>query len=179
MATLVAWGKLEDGRSFIITDDLAGFQPADKLLAGGFPFDRLRDGLADLTAKLHQAGLHHRDLYLCHFFVKADESQIAVKLIDVARVKKLPALLGRQRWIVKDLSQFWYSTLPLPITETQREMWLRQYLERRGEGDPSSVRRSIERKIARHLQTRRQASHCEACEKYLDPAGFLMHRLSP
>src|SRR6266516_3168263 len=68
---LVAWGVLADGRSFIIVDDLAGYRAGDKLLeAGGATFDQLLDGTADLAAKLHTAGLHHRDLYLCHFFVK-------------------------------------------------------------------------------------------------------------
>jgi hypothetical protein len=148
-AKLVGWGKLGDGRSFVITEDLAGYQPADKLLAGGFSFDRLRDPLANLAARLHRAGLHHRDLYLCHFFVKPDEAALDVKLIDVARVKKLPALIGRQRWIIKDLAQFWYSTLPLAITDEQREMWLRRCIQGRGEGEISSLRRSIERKVAR------------------------------
>jgi hypothetical protein len=147
--TLVAWGKLGNGRSFLITEDLAGYQPADKLLADAFAFDRLRNPLADLAASLHSAGLHHRDLYLCHFFVRAETDAIDIKLIDVARVKKLPALLTRQRWIVKDLAQFWYSTLPLPITEPQREAWLARYMEKRGEKGLVPLKRAIEKKVAR------------------------------
>ena len=135
---LVAWGRTADGRSFVITEDLAGHQAADKLLAAGFPFDRLGDPLADLAAKLHKSGLHHRDLYLCHFFVKPTDAAIDAKLIDVARVKKLPLLLTRQRWIVKDLAQFWYSTLALPINDSQREAWLARYVEMRGEGGAST-----------------------------------------
>jgi len=152
--TLIAWGKLADGRNFLITEDLDGYQPADKLLADGFPFDRLRNPLADLAAALHNAGLHHRDLYLCHFFVRIsddaiDVKLIDVKLIDVARVKKLPALLTRQRWIVKDLAQFWYSTLPLPISEPQKEAWLARYMEKRGEKGLVPLKRAIEKKVAR------------------------------
>jgi heptose I phosphotransferase len=146
---LIAWGKLRDNRSFIITEDLKGFEPADKLLADGFGFDRLRNPLAELSAQLHNAGLHHRDLYLCHFFVKAEAERIDLKLIDVARVKKLPALLTRQRWIVKDLAQFWYSTLPLPINDAQREAWLARYMEMRGDKGLSPLKRAIERKVAR------------------------------
>lgn len=146
---LVGWGKLGDGRSFVITEDLDGYQPADKLLASGFAFERLRNPLADLAAQLHNAGLHHRDLYLCHFFVKAGADAIDVKLIDVARVKKLPALLTRQRWIVKDLAQFWYSTLALPITQPQREAWIARYMEKRRESGIVPVMRAIEKKVAR------------------------------
>jgi lipopolysaccharide core heptose(I) kinase len=147
--TLVARGKLADGRSFLITEDLTGYQPADKLLADGFEFDRLRNPIADVAAELHRSGLHHRDLYLCHFFVRVDEDAVDVKLIDVARVKKLPALLTRQRWIVKDLAQFWYSTLSLPITEPQREAWLARYMEKRGETGLVPLKRAIEKKVAR------------------------------
>jgi DNA-binding helix-hairpin-helix protein with protein kinase domain len=142
-------GAIAGGRSFVITEDMAGYSPADKLIAGGFPFDRLCNPLADLTAKLHKAGLHHRDLYLCHFFVKADDESIDVKLIDVARVKKLPALLTRQRWIVKDLAQFWFSTLSLPITDAQREAWLARYMEGRGESGAVPMERAIAKKVAR------------------------------
>src|SRR2546423_10319050 len=51
---LVGWGRLADGRSFVITEDLEGYQPADKLLAGGFAFDRVRNPLAELAARLHK-----------------------------------------------------------------------------------------------------------------------------
>ena len=153
-APLVGWGGTTDGRSFIITEDLAGYRPADKLIAAGLPFDRILTTSADLAAKLHQAGLHHRDLYLCHFFVCEAEPE-QVKLIDAARVRRLPGWPMRQRWIDKDLAQFWYSTLPLPITDAERNAWLDHYAERcelraRSVGP---LRRAVERKsrsIARH-----------------------------
>src|ERR1051325_3948940 len=37
---LVGWGKLADGRSFVISEDLKDFRAADKAIEGGFPFDR-------------------------------------------------------------------------------------------------------------------------------------------
>ena len=128
-AKLVAWGRVNDGRSFVITEDLAGYAPADKLIAGGVAFDRLLEPTASLTAALHSAGLHHRDLYLCHFFVRLDEP-VDVRLIDAARVKPLPGWLTRRRWLVKDLAQFWYSTLEHAITDAQRCAWLDQYAQR-------------------------------------------------
>lgn len=49
-AEVAAWGTLEDGRSFIATEDLAGFSPADKLVEVGSPFDRVLIPTADLAA---------------------------------------------------------------------------------------------------------------------------------
>src|SRR5947207_216052 len=149
VAPLVGWGSLADGRSFILTEDLAGYRPADKLVESGTPFDRFLELTADLTAQLHRAGLHHRDLYLCHFFAKLDSNRADLKLIDVARVKRLPSLFTRQRWIVKDLAQLWYSTLKLPITDALREAWLRRYADRANARDIDSLRRAIEHKVAR------------------------------
>jgi hypothetical protein len=152
-APLVAHGKLPDRRSFIITADLAGHRAADKLIAAGHPFEALLEPTADLAARLHSRALHHRDLYLCHFFVKSDEPTPDIRLIDAARVRRLPGFITRRRWIVKDLSQFWYSTLSLPITDDQRNRWLERYAQQRKIRSVLSLQRSIERKsnsIARH-----------------------------
>lgn len=156
-ASLAAWGVMPDRRSFTIWLDLAGFSPGDKLVAGGFAFERLLEQTADLAAKLHKSGLHHRDLYLCHFMIKeADTAKaVEVRLIDVARVRRLPGFLTRRRWIVKDLAQFWYSTTKHgdAIADEQRERWLTRYCAVRGDVSPDSLRGAILRKvraIARH-----------------------------
>lgn len=150
---VVAFGTMRDGRSFIITEDLAGFRAADKAVAAGLAFETILEPTADLAARLHERGLHHRDLYLCHFFVKAEGEQVELKLIDAARVKRLPWIVTRRRWVVKDLAQFWYSTLSLPITDEQRARWLARYAAERKLKSVGGLRRSIERKvraIARH-----------------------------
>src|SRR5450432_4384251 len=41
VAELIGWGKLPDRRSFVIFDDLAGFDAADKLIEASKSFDRL------------------------------------------------------------------------------------------------------------------------------------------
>ncbi len=154
-AALVGWGKRSDGRSFTIFEDLAAFAPADKLIEAGTPFDRLLEATADLAAKLHGRGLHHRDLYLCHFMVKvpiADVGAPDLRLIDVARVGRLGGVFTRGRWIVKDLAQFWYSTLSLPITDAQRDQWLARYCAGRNlvaPGQIAAIRRRILSKVAR------------------------------
>ncbi len=151
-APLVGWGRVPDGQSFLITEDLAGYRDAEKLVKAGLAFEAILKPTADLAARLHDAGLHHRDLYLCHFF--ANESDPAdLRLIDAARVKKLPGWPMRNRWIVKDLAQFWYSTMSMPVTDEQRLRWLQCYAERRKVASVDSLRHAIERKsasIARH-----------------------------
>ncbi len=151
-APLAAHGRLDDGRSFVLFADLAGYTPADQWLRDpsgpGWPlqrppvaaeaaipdgraaFERLLAPTADLAARLHAAGLHHRDLYLCHFMVRPDPFDL--RLIDVARVARLANPLTRRRWVVKDLAQFWYSTTKLAVTDDQRDRWLARYAERRG-----------------------------------------------
>jgi hypothetical protein len=148
-ATVAIWGTMDDGRSFIVTEDLAGFSPADKLVEAGLPFERVLIPTADLSAKLHGAGLHHRDLYLCHFMVRLSEGGAAeVRLIDAARVRPLPGALTRRRWIVKDLAQFWYSTLGMNVADSQRDDWLRRYCRESEIADMESIRKSIVRKSA-------------------------------
>jgi hypothetical protein len=143
---LVGYGRVEDDRSFLITEDLDGFRPADKAVMGGLPFAAIIEPTALLAAKLHDAKLHHRDLYLCHFFVRDAE----VRLIDAARVGELGFFA--RRWVVKDLAQFWYSAEQLSISREQRIHWLERYCGERGVA-VEPLRRRIERKaksIARH-----------------------------
>ena len=144
---LVGWGKLVDGRSFVITEDLSGFGAADKLMESGFSFDRLLAPTADLAAKLHSSGLHHRDLYLCHFFVKAEEEKVELRLIDAARVRPLPRWM-KKRWIVKDLAQFWYSATQIGVPKEQLLEWLNRYSNARNLKDSGGLLRAILRKAA-------------------------------
>jgi hypothetical protein len=126
-ATLIGWGQIADRRSFIISEDLVAYEACDKLLASGaVAFDQLLKPTATLAAQLHRAGLHHRDLYLCHFFARVDEDgAVDLKLIDVARVRPLINPLTRRRWIVKDLAEFWFSTLEhKSIADAERVAWL-------------------------------------------------------
>jgi Lipopolysaccharide kinase (Kdo/WaaP) family len=142
---LAAWGWGAGGRGFVITHDLAGYQPADKLIEAGMPFAKLLGPTADVAAKLHSAGLHHRDLYLCHFMAKGSD----LSLIDAARVRKLPAWPMRRRWIVKDLAQFWYSMTKLPITDDEREKWLERYSKGVKIGEVKALRKAIVAKVGR------------------------------
>src|SRR5262249_9215265 len=116
---------------------------------------------ADLAAKLHRANLHHRDLYLCHFFAKASGDTVDLKLIDVARVSRLGTWF-RGRWIIKDLAQFWYSTLSVPVTDSQREQWLQRYIGQ-SNGQLLQLKSRVQRKARsthrRDLELRESQPH--------------------
>lgn len=158
---VVGYGMLHDGRGFLISDDLVGFEDSEKLVEAGFDFERLLEPTARLAAKLHDAGLHHRDLYLCHFYAKPpsdegtssasesgalprrEEEEIELRLMDAGRVRKLPWLTKR-RWIVKDLAQFVYSIRALDASMATR--WLNAYASARGIA--MTMRPSIDRKVA-------------------------------
>jgi hypothetical protein len=151
---LVGWGVAADGRSVVLIEDLAEHRPCNKLLFGGMRYEPVLEPTADLAARLHVAGLHHRDLYLCHFFTKppgearGDDAPLDLRLIDCARVQSLPRFF-RRRWIVKDLAQYWYSSLKHEqITDADRLNWLRRYAQQSRVGDVDGLRRSILRKVA-------------------------------
>jgi hypothetical protein len=151
-APIIAGGSRRDGSSFIILEDLAGYTPADKLLEQGFAFDRLLNATADLAALLHAKQLHHRDLYLCHFMIKPGENAVDARLIDMARVSRMNWWLTRRRWIVKDLAQFWFSTMSVDVSDNQRHQWLARYASVR-KISTDGLLSAIERKaatIARH-----------------------------
>lgn len=156
---LVATGCLPDGRGFIITDDLAGFAPLDRLVSQGFPFEQALEPTVLLVSRLHEAQLRHRDLYLCHFLARVEDDELReLALIDAARVTRLPRFFAN-RWIVKDLAQFRFSTTRLPIADEQRDRWFDRYAKLRRLDRPATLLAHVVRKttwIARHDASLRQ-----------------------
>ena len=77
--------------------------------------------LADVSRRMHEDGMNHRDYYLCHFLL--DRSAGAMKdpvslprlsLIDLHRVqirKRTPL-----RWMVKDIGGLWFSSMRIGLT---------------------------------------------------------------
>lgn len=138
---LVGAGRLHDGRGFLITDDLAGYEDAEQWINSGHDFELLLEPTAQLAARLHNAGLHHRDLYLCHIYVNPNDAT-DLRLMDAGRVKPLPTFF-KQRWIVKDLAQFVYSLRSLDPSVGVR--WLSAYASARGVA--LTFKSAVERKV--------------------------------
>ena len=156
---LVGYGTLADGRSFLILNDLAGYTAGDKWIAHGNAITPFIESVSQLTARLHRADLHHRDLYTCHFMFRADPMD--VRLIDAARVQRLSRNPTRLRWIVKDLSQLWHS---LPADHSRQEI-IDRYMQQMGwHGWRATLLQSWmwakSKSIARHdIRLRRKQPH--------------------
>lgn len=83
---------------------------------------------AYLIARLHAAGLVHRDLYLSHLFCDSQASNgQRLHLIDLQRVFK-PACC-QLRWIVKDLAALNFSTPQRVASRVDRLRFLKSYLQ--------------------------------------------------
>ncbi len=113
----------------------------------------LSESLAALVARLHNAGLVHRDLYTSHiFFDVKGENDINLSLLDLHRVVR--PRWRRWRWIVKDLAALNYSTSFSVATNADRVRWLKLYLnERSVSANQGALIRAVVRKtgrIARH-----------------------------
>lgn len=104
--------------------------------------------LSRLIRRLHRAGLHHRDLYLCHIFLQGRPPEGRLLLIDLQRVGGRARRLNR--WIVKDLAALDYSSPRGAVTRTDRLRFLLCYLGRGRLGRRGKrLARRVSRKAAR------------------------------
>jgi heptose I phosphotransferase len=79
--------------------------------------NNLLNSIANITRKLHQSGINHRDLYLCHYHLdtNTDFNQIDLSLIDLHRAQirnEVP-----ERWLVKDIGGLYHSAIQFGLTE--------------------------------------------------------------
>lgn len=125
--------------SFIITEELASTisledycrdwrtQPPPVVLKWA-----LIDEVARMTAAMHQAGVNHRDCYICHFLLHIDQQvspgQLRLSLIDLHRAQvrsRVP-----RRWRDKDLTGLYFSALDIGLTQRDKLRFLRRYFAR-------------------------------------------------
>ena len=156
------------GRSFIVTEAIPRGEPSDDYarehFAGGGPsavaarrtFTRR---LGELVRKFHAADLSHRDLYLCHVFVRGHEDGFSLHLIDLQRM----ARRRLRRWKVKDVAQLEYSRPEDVFTRTDAVRFMHAYfrstqLGREGKRFLRAVLRKVEsmRRHNRAKGTRRR-----------------------
>ena len=89
--------------------------------------------VARIARSLHQAGINHRDLYICHFLL--DQSKAAgldplnprLFLVDLHRAQirqRVP-----RRWRVKDLASIYFSSLDIGLTRRDVLRFLRVYFD--------------------------------------------------
>ena len=124
-------------RSFLITEALPETVTLEQLAREwqDHPpsFDlrcRLIRKVAEIARTLHENGVNHRDLYLCHFrlplaYLETAKGEPPLYLMDLHRAqvrKQLP-----KRWLVKDLGALYFSSLCLGLTRRDRWRFMRYY----------------------------------------------------
>ncbi len=140
---LAGWGVRSNGplrrRSFIITEDVGSQTTvgdlADELAQDDWAGRRqLIQRVAELTGKMHAAGVNHRDLYFGHILAaeSADGSR-ALVLIDLHRAQVWEQV--PERWLAKDLGTLGFAALPYELSRTERLRFLLAYT-----GDRSRAR---------------------------------------
>lgn len=156
-------GPLGNRRSFVMTESLEDRERVDHWLA-----DRRDDRSPETTARrralvaevarlarrLHDAGMHHQDLYLCHWLLPAgsgDGEPGVPSIIDLGRVRAHATL--PDRWRIKDLAQIYYSAEGVPRSDQVR--FLRAYLGRPLTTEDRDLVRRVRKKaraIGRHTR---------------------------
>ena len=154
-------------QSFLVIRELTGMLPlhqAIPLAQSIMPsasFTRWKNQLliqvAEMATRLHTTHYYHKDLYLCHYYVKTpqamDQSPGPLTLIDLHR-------LGYHRWTAwrwqnKDMAQLLFSTLGVAgLDGHDRELILQAY---RGNKRQTWLNRMFEAMV--RLKARRYARH--------------------
>ena len=126
-------------RSFVITEELAGCVSLEDYCCDWPekppPFvqkKRLIERVAEMTRRLHENGVNHRDLYICHFLLQlpwdGQEEPLHLHLIDLHRVQiRIQTPL---RWVVKDVGSLHFSSMEIGLTQRDLLRFLRAYFKR-------------------------------------------------
>ncbi|MGI1679672.1 MAG: lipopolysaccharide core heptose(I) kinase RfaP [Cellvibrionaceae bacterium] len=79
---------------------------------------RLIKSVATIAKKLHDNGMNHRDLYICHFLLRLDsidQSNPILHLVDLHRAQNRQAV--PHRWLVKDVASIYFSAMDIGLTK--------------------------------------------------------------
>jgi heptose I phosphotransferase len=81
---------------------------------------RLVMRVAAFARRFHEAGVVHRDFYLCHLLTSVKNPQAPLGVLDLHRALLFDVL--PRRWRLRDLAALLFSSLDLPLS---RRAWLR------------------------------------------------------
>lgn len=91
--------------------------------------------VAQIARKLHDNGMVHRDLYLCHFLMNTEEDVVhrpnaspQLHLIDLHRTERRRRM--GERWRVKDVAGLYFSSMDIGLTQRDRLRFIDAYSKR-------------------------------------------------
>lgn len=163
----VTWAEEDTGagrRSAVVMERIVHRETVRDRLARVAAGERreLARALCAIVVRLHAQGFVHRDLYLQHVLVRADDG--ALVLIDAGRVRRWKA--PRARWFVKDLAALLHST-PDRVSARERLRFLSTWLDARGITGRAVRRRWLRAVVAKRA---RMAAHVPRDERALESA---------
>ena len=129
-------------QSFLLTDELSNtisLEDYCRPWSETPPSPRFKrsiiEKVAVMTRQLHENGVNHRDLYICHFLMKeasanpdASPEEIDLFIIDLHRVQirsKTP-----RRWMVKDVAGLHFSSMDIGLTRRDQFRFMKFYRDR-------------------------------------------------
>ena len=125
-------------RSFVLCEELSGYDSLEDVAANWAsqppsPLARRRLilAVARFVHRLHEAGVAHRDLYICHLMLHRQswaEGEARLAVLDLHRARLQPKL--SDYWRKRDLAALLFSTLDLDLPARSRLRFLRIYAGR-------------------------------------------------
>lgn len=128
-------------QSFLVTDELTNVISLEDLArdwAKKWPPFQLKAALtsrvAAMTRVMHQNGINHRDLYICHFLLeqgylenKNNPLPMRLSLIDLHRAQMRAVV--PTRWLVKDIGSLYFSVLDIGFKRNDVFRFLKVYYQ--------------------------------------------------
>ena len=125
-------------RSFVLCEELSGHDSLEAVAAQWvhrppLPLARRRLilAVAHFVRRLHEAGVAHRDLYICHLMLDRQQwaqGEARLAVLDLHRARLQPKLSAY--WRKRDLAALLFSTLDLDLPAISRLRFLRTYTGR-------------------------------------------------
>lgn len=112
--------------------------------------------VGEIVAKMHGAGINHRDLYVNHFrlplkWLENPIGEPPLFLMDLHRAQEHTVL--SYRWLVKDLAALLFSVLDKPLSKRDHLRFLQTYFGERSLSRIFEVNRGLLRAITEKAET--------------------------
>ncbi|OLU34524.1 lipopolysaccharide core heptose(I) kinase RfaP [Pseudomonas sp. PA27(2017)] len=176
--TAVAYGERGSNpaqqHSFIVTEELAPTVDLEQLTLTWIeqpPSPIVKRALlrrvAQMTGRMHAAGVNHRDCYICHFLLHTDKpfdaDDFRLSVIDLHRAQVRNAV--PKRWRDKDLAGLYFSALNIGLTKRDLLRFIKVYF---GVVDSRPLRQVLQDEAAllRWLQGKADRLRARYARKY-------------